>query len=392
MFDFDRISYLRWVRGQATSQPAKIPFTFSGMLEPDVDWLGELTPHDLIAFDGADHPALAGRLAREWGIEREQVVLMPGTHGAILQCVLQRMSEVDGPIVVEDPTYEPLWRIPEALGIEILRWPRPRDRDFGLDPAALEGLVARKPAAFLFSHPHNPTGAVFTPADRALLEEFHERTGALLVSDEVYLEFEPDPDHATLLGMVEDLLILRSFTKVFGLGSIRCTAVAGPATRAAALARMAEFTYNLLPAPTRAVAEKAWDHRAALWARAHEASKAGRIEVEAFLGRAEGLVEAYLPGSGIICFPRLTDVAHEAAVAAARRRGVVVEPDSLPGLEPAAALWIEDLRRQTGIQLTPGEFFGDGRAFRMGFGIDPQLVRTGLQGIEAWLHQALEEA
>ena len=53
---------------------------------------------------------------------------------------------------------------------------------------------------------------------------------------------------------------------------------------------------------------------------------------------------------------------------------------------------IDDLARETGIQLTPGEFFGDGQAFRMGFGIDPQLVRAGLQGIEAWLHQALEEA
>ena len=126
--------------------------------------------------------------------------------------------------------------------------------------------------------------------------------------------------------------------------------------------------------------------------RARAASKAGRVEVDAFLKRATDLVEAYLPGSGIICFPRLTDSAHAAAVSVAKRRGVIVEPDSLPGLEPAAALWIEDLRRQTGIQLTPGEFFGDERAFRMGFGIEPQLVRTGLQGIEAWLRQALEEA
>ena len=266
MFHFDRISYLRWVRGLATSEPAKVPFTFSGMLEPDVDWLTGLSPHDLIAFDGADHPELAGRLADAWGLAAEQVVLMPGTHGAILQCLLHRMSEVDGPIVVEEPTYEPLWRIPEALGIEVLRWPRPRDRDFGLDPEALDGLVGRKPAAFVFSHPHNPTGAVFTDADRELLREFHARTGALLISDEVYLEFEADPDRATLLNLVDDLLIIRSFTKVFGLGSIRCSAVAGPAPRAAALARMAEYTYNLLPAPTRAVAGMAWDHRDALWA------------------------------------------------------------------------------------------------------------------------------
>jgi aspartate/methionine/tyrosine aminotransferase len=392
MFDFDRVSYLRWVRGLAARRPAKIPLTFSGMLEPDVDWLGAITPRELVAYDGSDHVALAGRLAEEWGVAREQVLLMPGTHGSILHCVLQRMSEVDGPVVVEDPTYEPLWRIPEGLGIEVLRWPRPRNRDFGLDPAVLEDLVARKPAAFLFSHPHNPSGAVFTAADRALLEEFHERTGALLVSDEVYLEFEPDPDRATLLGMVDDLLILRSFTKVFGLGPIRCTAVAGAAGRIAALARLSDYTHTHLPAPTRAVAEKVWDHREELWARARAASAAGRVEVEAFLGRAEGLVEAYLPGSGIICFPRLTDSAHAAAIALARRRGASVDPDSLPGVEPAAALWIEALARESGIQLTPGEFFGDGQAFRMGFGIDPQLVRTGLQGIEAWLRRALEEA
>ena len=33
MFDFDRVSYLRWVRGLAARRPAKIPLTFSGMLE-----------------------------------------------------------------------------------------------------------------------------------------------------------------------------------------------------------------------------------------------------------------------------------------------------------------------------------------------------------------------
>ena len=69
-----------------------------------------------------------------------------------------------------------------------------------------------------------------------------------------------------------------------------------------------------------------------------------------------------------------------------------MEPGSLPGLEPAAAVWIEDLRRQTGIQLTPGEFFGDDRAFRLGFGLDAELVETGLQGIESYLLEAMEEA
>lgn len=392
MLNFDRVSYLRWVRGLAAAAPARVPLTFSGMLEPELDWLEGIPASELLAFDGGDHPALARAMAAHWELQPDQVTLIPGSHAAILFCLMHRLCEDEGPVVVEDPAYEPLWRIPEALGLEVLRWPRPRDRDFGLDPDSLEGLIAAKPSAFLFSQPHNPSGASFDAADRALVGEFQRRSGALLISDEVYVEFEADPAAASLLHAVKDLLVVRSFTKVMGLGSVRCSAVAGPAPRIAALARMADYGHVLLPAPTRAVATRAWARREELWTRARDASRRGRAEVDAWLEGADGLVEAYLPGSGIICFPRLSDATHEAAVAAARRLGVQVEPGSLPGPEPSAALWVEALMRQTGIQLTPGEFFGDNRAFRLGFGIEPELLRTGLQGIETWLRQAMEEA
>jgi aspartate/methionine/tyrosine aminotransferase len=392
MLNFDQISYLRWVRAQSASGPAIVPLTYSGMLAPAVDWLAEIGGEELVAFDGSDHPALAGRMAVEWGVDRNQVLLAPGSHWSIMLALMERLTEAPGAVVVEEPTYEPLWRIPEALGMPVLRWPRQRRNKFALDPEALEGLVAQKPSVFLFSNPHNPGGAVLGDSDRALLEEFQHRTGALLISDEVYLEFEPDPASATLLGICVDMLIIRSFTKVMGLGPVRCSAIAGSRERIARLARIADYAHVILPAPTRVVAERAWDHREELWERARSAASAGRTEVEAFLGRAAGLLDAYLPDSGIICFPRLTDDVHEAAVAMARRRGVTVEAGTLPGLQPAAALWIEDLRRQRGIQLTPGEFFGDDRAFRLGFGLDAELVGTGLQGIESYLLEAMEEA
>ncbi|RKZ13577.1 hypothetical protein DRQ53_05985 [bacterium] len=392
MFDFDRICYLRWVREMAAAEPARVPLTYSGMFPPALDWLEGIPPSELVEFDGSDHPALARDMAAEWGLGGEQVTLVPGSHWSIMLCLMQRLDEVDGPVVVEEPAYEPLWRICEALGLQVLRWPRLRQNEFALDPERLEELVAARPSAFLFSHPHNPSGATFSPADRELLREFQERSGALLISDEVYLEFEDDQAAATLMHAFQDTLVIRSFTKVMGLGPVRCSAIAGSAPRIAHLARIADYSHVMLPAPTRAVATRAWQRRAELWARAREAARLGRVEVQEWLGRADGLVEAYLPGSGIICFPRLTAPAHAAAVKVARRRGATVEPGRLPGLEPSAALWIEDLMQRTGIQLTPGEFFGDGQAFRLGFGIEPELLRTGLQGIETWLRQAMEEA
>ena len=125
MLNFDQISYLRWVRGQAAAEPAIVPLTYSGMLAPSVDWLNGIGGEELVAFDGSDHPALAGRMAAEWGLDPRQVVLAPGTHWSILLALMERLSEAPGPVVVEAPTYEPLWRIPEALGVPVLRWPRP---------------------------------------------------------------------------------------------------------------------------------------------------------------------------------------------------------------------------------------------------------------------------
>ena len=261
MLNFDQISSLRWVRRPAAAEPAIVPLTYSGMLAPSVNWLNGIGGEEMVTFDGSDHPALAGRMAIEWGLDPSQVVLAPGTHWSILIALMERLSEAPGPVVVEEPTYEPLWRIPEALGVPVLRWPRPREREFALDPEALEGLVAQKPSVFLFSPPPPPGGAVLGDDDRALLTEFQQRTGALLISDEVYLEFEPDPASATLLGTCADMLIIRSFTKVMGLGQIRCSAIAGSRERIARLARAADYAHVLLPAPTRAVAERAWDHR-----------------------------------------------------------------------------------------------------------------------------------
>lgn len=389
---FQDIHYLRWARAQAAPPHPEIALILSGMMAPDPALLGDFSAAQLLDFPVGDHPPLARRFAEQWRVAPERVLVQPGTHLSILLLTAARLGDVPGPVVVEEPAYEPLWRIPEALGAPLLRWPRVRERGWALDPTVFDRLVAQKPSLVILSQPHNPTGAVLTAEDRALLRRLQAATGCAILSDEVYLEFLADPESHTWLHEGGDGVILRSFTKVMGLGSVRCTGSAGHVGWIARAAAITDHAAVALPGPSHAVAHRAWDHRGELWSRARAAADAGRAEVEAFSARVRDLMDVDVAPAGIITFPRLHEAVHEAAVAAAIARGVRGPFGyGLDAFEEGSQFWIEDLRRQKNVQLTPGAFFEDPRAFRLGYGVDAGVLREGLRRLEEHLRGVMEK-
>lgn len=394
MFRWPDIPYLRWARSQAEPPFPEIPLFQSGMAPPDPALLGEFSAADLLHFPAGDHPPLAFRLAEEWRVPPEQVLIQPGTHLSLMLLLAARLGERPGPVVVEEPVYEPLVAIPRALDAEVIRWPRPRAMASALDPDALDRLVAAEPSVVLLSDPHNPTGALLGDDDVELLRTLQERTGCAVIGDQVYAEFATAGQLVALRDVLDgDVATTRSFTKVFGLGTLRCTGIVGPPAWIERTAALADHAAVTVSGPSQAIAHRAWDQRHALWDRARGAAAAGRAVVEAWLLRQERRVEATLSPVGIICFPRLDEQTHRAAVALARRNGVQGPFGfGLDALDDGSHLWIEDFRRRRGVQLTPGAFFEDPRAFRLGYGGDPDALREGLARLDEHLTEARSTA
>jgi histidinol-phosphate aminotransferase len=101
----------------------------------------------------------------------------------------------------------------------------------------LDAMAARiTPAtkAVLLCTPNNPTGPAIPHAD---LEAFLDRTpeSVLVVVDEAYVEFVTDPESTRGLDLLTDrpnLVVLRTFSKAYGLAGFRvgyCVAEAGVA-------------------------------------------------------------------------------------------------------------------------------------------------------------------
>jgi len=100
----------------------------------------------------------------------------------------------------------------------------PLDRDLRFDLAAMEQAISDKTSVVIVCNPNNPTGT-FVDADR--LEAFIRRIprDVLVVVDEAYIEYADDPACRSMLPLVqeglENLLILRTFSKIYGLAGAR---------------------------------------------------------------------------------------------------------------------------------------------------------------------------
>jgi histidinol-phosphate aminotransferase len=111
-------------------------------------------------------------------------------------------------------------------------------KDYRLDLAAMAEAVGDRTRLVLLCSPNNPTGPALAESEvKAFLEAVP--ADVLVVLDEAYAEFVDDPlavDGTRLLDAHANLLVLRTFSKAYGLAGLRVGyALAGSPDVAAAL-------------------------------------------------------------------------------------------------------------------------------------------------------------
>ena len=98
--------------------------------------------------------------------------------------------------------------------------------------AALAIVDEHRPSLFFLPNPNNPTGG-YLPKEQLsyLLREMAARTQTLLVLDEAYSEFidcETPLTLAEMRALCPRLVVIKTFSKVYGLAGLRIGAVVGP--------------------------------------------------------------------------------------------------------------------------------------------------------------------
>jgi aspartate/methionine/tyrosine aminotransferase len=359
------------------------------MSPPPGEWLRDLAPSEFIAEPGVDHPPLAHRIAAALHREPREVLVQPGSHWNVFLAVAARLELRPGPVIVEEPAYEPLRRIPLALQAEVLRLPRRRaDGSMGLALDRLQELADRSPSLLVLSHPHNPSMASLSVEEMEAVAAWSRACGCAVLSDEVYLEFLPDARRRSLLEVLPEAAVIRSFTKVMGLGAIRCSALIADAEWIAGALNVSDYGPVFLPIPSQAVALRAWEQRENLHERARELARRRRPLVAEWARELADILTIDLSEYGIIAFCRLEAEAARKAAAAARARGVSgAFGFGLDGDPDSTVWWIEELKRRHGVLVTPGAFFEEPTGFRLGFGVQEEILVEGLKLLSTYLRE-----
>jgi histidinol-phosphate aminotransferase len=97
-------------------------------------------------------------------------------------------------------------------------------KNHGLDIDKMVESITERTKIIWFCNPNNPTGTIFRKTD---LERIIDRIpeNVIAVMDEAYIEYVTDeeyPDSLSLLNKYSNLIILRTFSKAYGLASLRC--------------------------------------------------------------------------------------------------------------------------------------------------------------------------
>jgi L-threonine-O-3-phosphate decarboxylase len=123
------------------------------------------------------------------------------------------------PVLVLGPTFCEYARAAALMGARVINWQAQEETGFTAGPAEIAAqLESLRPQVVFLCNPNNPTGAIVPP--EAIATWARQYPPTLFVVDEAYLPFAPGLV-STLAFAEENVLVLRSMTKDFGLAGLR---------------------------------------------------------------------------------------------------------------------------------------------------------------------------
>ncbi|WP_432720023.1 histidinol-phosphate transaminase [Jeongeupia wiesaeckerbachi] len=162
---------------------------------------------------------LKAKIARKFGVAEQQVVLGNGSNDVLDLIARTFLTGTDSAVYSQYAfaVYPLAVQAMGAEGIEV------RAVDYGHDLDAMRAAIKPNTKIVWIANPNNPTGTLARPGD---LIEFLELCppNVLVVLDEAYTEYLPREkrtDSIAWLRQFPNLIVVRTFSKAYGLAGLR---------------------------------------------------------------------------------------------------------------------------------------------------------------------------
>lgn len=165
---------------------------------------------------------LRDALSKKYGIKSSQLLFGAGTD-QILELIAQTFVNPGDNTIAWHPSFSRYETVTRVMDGEFIKIPLTGDHCLDLDRGLEQ--INEKTRIIWLCNPNNPTGTIITAQQlRAFLDKVSK--DILVVLDEAYYEFAKEarndyPESLDLLNEFDNIIILRTFSKVYGLAGLR---------------------------------------------------------------------------------------------------------------------------------------------------------------------------
>ena len=166
--------------------------------------------------------AISGWYRTRYGVEvpAARIGVTTGSSGALL-LVMGVLLDPGDQVLLADPGYPCNRHFVRAMDGEPLGVPVGPATAYQLTAELIERHWTPRTKAVLVCSPSNPTGTMIAPQALREIYELARARGAILISDEIYHGLTYGQEAATALAFGDDLFVINSFSKYFGMTGFR---------------------------------------------------------------------------------------------------------------------------------------------------------------------------
>jgi histidinol-phosphate aminotransferase len=196
-----------------------------GPPQKSIDAILAFEPERAAIYPNGDGYLLRHRLSEVFGLPTCSFIIGNGAN-EVIAFVIKAFCQKGDNIITSDKTFAVYEWVAEFSGVEARLVPL---KDYAFDDEGMLARVDDRTKVIFICNPNNPTGTYWNE-DR--LRKFLHRVGGkqIVVVDEAYREFVEQPDFPDGMSLIRDfpnLVVFRTFSKMYGLAALRIGYLAG---------------------------------------------------------------------------------------------------------------------------------------------------------------------
>ncbi|MHC4294339.1 MAG: pyridoxal phosphate-dependent aminotransferase [Planctomycetota bacterium] len=194
--------------------------------------------------------AVAEACRKEFNWKDDHLYLITsGVSGALVLAMLSLVDPGDE-VVFTDPYFVMYSHLVNLAG----GTPRMVDTypDFRPDVQKIADAITDKTRMLIVNSPANPTGAVYSERELREIAEIAARNDLLVISDEIYNFFCYDDPFASMASVYENTLLMRGFSKSYGMTGWRIGWAAGAPAIIEKMTMLQQYSFVCAPSMAQA--------------------------------------------------------------------------------------------------------------------------------------------